>query len=224
MGAFYNLLNTMIGKINSSVKVEAQTLTAEQKAQVRSNIGAMPDTYVPPTQTAEQVGADPAGTAAAAVAAHNSAADAHSDIRGLISGLTTRLNTLADSDDTTLDQLSEIVAYIKANKGLIEGVTTSKVNVADIIDNLTSTDVNKPLSANQGKVLKDLIDAIEEDVAGAVAASDIVDNLTTDDATKVLSAKQGKALKGLVDETNIALAGKPDLSAAEIETLAAAII
>ncbi len=32
------------------------------------------------------------------------------------------------------------------------------VYVADIVDNLTSTYVNKPLSANQGKVLKDLID------------------------------------------------------------------
>ena len=34
----------------------------------------------------------------------------------LITGLTTRLNTLADSDDTTLDQMSEIVEYIKSNK------------------------------------------------------------------------------------------------------------
>ena len=30
-----------------------------------------------------------------------------------------------------------------------------KVNKTDIVDNLTSTDTNKPLSANQGKVLKD---------------------------------------------------------------------
>ena len=33
-----------------------------------------------------------------------------------------------------------------------------KVNKTDIVDNLTSTDTNKPLSANQGKVLKDEID------------------------------------------------------------------
>lgn len=95
-----------------------------------------------------------------AVSNHNTSASAHSDIRDLISILTTRLNTLADSDDTTLDQLSEIVAYIKSNRSLVENVTTNKVNVADIIDNLTSTATNKPLSANQGKVLKDLIDAL----------------------------------------------------------------
>lgn len=96
----------------------------------------------------------------AAVSGHNTSATAHNDIRDLISGLTTRLNALADSDDTTLDQLSEIVAYIKSNKSLIDGITTSKVSVSDIIDDLTSTAANKPLSAKQGKVLKDLIDAI----------------------------------------------------------------
>ena len=73
----------------------------------------------------------------------------------LIEELTTRINTLADSDDTTLDQLSEIVAYIKNNKSLIDGITTSKVNVSDVIDNLASTATNKPLSANQGKNLDD---------------------------------------------------------------------
>lgn len=35
-----------------------------------------------------------------------------------------------------------------------------KVNITDIVDNVTSTDVNKPLSANQGKVLQGQIDAL----------------------------------------------------------------
>lgn len=56
--------------------------------------------------------------------------------------------------------MSEIVAYIKSNKTLIEEVTTNKVNVADIIDNLTTNVANKPLSAAQGVALKALIDAI----------------------------------------------------------------
>lgn len=77
-----------------------------------------------------------------------------------LSELETKLNTIADSDDQTLDQLSEIVAYIKNNKSLIDGITTGKVSVSDIVDNLTSSAANKPLSAKQGKVLKDLIDAI----------------------------------------------------------------
>ena len=41
----------------------------------------------------------------------------------------------------------------------VSQLTTKQAKV-DIIDNLTSTDVSKPLSANQGKVLKDRLDAI----------------------------------------------------------------
>lgn len=78
---------------------------------------------------------------------HNTSTSAHNDIRTLISDLTTRLNAIADSDDTTLDQMSEIVAYIKSNKTLIEQITTNKVSVSDIIDNLTTNVSNKPLSA-----------------------------------------------------------------------------
>lgn len=115
---------------------------------------------IKPSYTATEVGADTSGTAESKVSEHNVAGDAHNDIRLLIQGLTTRLNTLADSDDDTLDQTSEIVAYIKSNKSLIDGITTGKVNVADIIDNLTTNVSNKPLSAAQGVALKALIDGI----------------------------------------------------------------
>ena len=113
-----------------------------------------------PSYTASEVGADQSGTAASQVSAHNTGADTHSDIRLLIQGLTDRLDALADSDDTTLDQLSEVVAYIKSNRDLISSITTSKVGVADIVDNLTTNVANKPLSAAQGVALKALIDAI----------------------------------------------------------------
>lgn len=113
-----------------------------------------------PSYTASEVGADSSGTAAAKVSEHNTSDVSHNDIRLLITGLTNRLNTLANSDDTTLDQMSEVVAYIKSNKSLIEAITTSKVNVTDIIDNLTTNVSNKPLSAKQGVALKALIDNI----------------------------------------------------------------
>ena len=113
-----------------------------------------------PAYTASEVGADASGTAEGKVSAHNTSDMAHNDIRLLIEGLTTRLNALADSDDTTLDQMSEVVAYIKSNKSLIDAITTSKINVSDIIDNLTTNVSNKPLSAAQGVALKALIDGI----------------------------------------------------------------
>lgn len=113
-----------------------------------------------PVYNAEEVGADEKGTAVNTTFAHNTDTDAHSDMRLLIQGLIARLDTVANSSDTDLDQLSEIVAYIKNNKSLIDGVTTSKVNVSDIINNLTTNATDRPLSATQGVVLKALIDAI----------------------------------------------------------------
>lgn len=111
-------------------------------------------------KTASDVGADASGTAENKVSAHNTATDAHNDIRLLVQGLTDRLNTLADSDDETLDQMSEVVAYIKSNKSLIDAITTGKVSVSDIVDNLTTNVSNKPLSAAQGVILKTMIDEI----------------------------------------------------------------
>lgn len=122
-----------------------------------SEVGARPDTWTP---SASEVGADAAGTASGAVAAHNTSGAAHTDLRALIEGLTSRLNALADSDDTTLDQLSEIVAYIKSNKALIDAVTTGKVSTSDIVDNLTTNASGKVLSAAQGVALKAMIDGI----------------------------------------------------------------
>lgn len=105
------------------------------------------------------------------VSAHNIDPNAHTDVRELISGLTNRLNALADSDDTTLDQLSEIVAYIKSNKTLIDAITTSKVSVSDIVDDLITNSSNKPLSAAQGVKLKALIDAIVPITVDSVLSS-----------------------------------------------------
>lgn len=103
---------------------------------------------------------DAVDTASGAVATHNTSNTAHTDLRALIEGLTNRLNALADSDDTTLDQLSEIVTYIKSNKALIDAVTTGKVSVSDIVDNLTTNASGKVLSAAQGVALKAMIDGI----------------------------------------------------------------
>lgn len=100
---------------------------------------------------------------------HNVNNQSHNDIRLLIKGLTDRLNTLMDSEDVDLDQLSEIVTYIKNNKSLIDGVTTNKLNVTDVVNNLTTNVTTKALSASMGVELKRLIDAIEiPDVAGQI--------------------------------------------------------
>ncbi len=124
-----------------------------------------------PSYTAGEIGADPFGTAAAAIQGHNASEVAHDDIRQLIADITARLNAFLDSDDQTLDQASEIVAYIKDNRELIDSITTSKVSVSDIINNLTSTATNKPLSANQGNALKNLIDDLTTVVNGKASSA-----------------------------------------------------
>lgn len=137
----------------------------------------------PPTYTAAEVGADEKGSAAEAlresksytdqqiaaiptpdvsgqIGAHNADAEAHPHIQAIIKELAERLNAVANSDDETLDQIAELVAYIKDNRTLIEQVTTGKVSVSDIVDNLATSASDKPLSAAQGVALKALIDAI----------------------------------------------------------------
>lgn len=108
------------------------------------------------TLNASDVGADEAGT----VSTHNTNTDAHNDIRLELRRLSEIINDVLDSDDVDLNELHEIVAYIKSNSALIAAITVSKVNVADIINNLTTNVADKPLSAAQGVELnKNKLDA-----------------------------------------------------------------
>ena len=60
-----------------------------------------------------------------------------------------------------------------------------KVDKTDIVDNLTSTDTDKPLSANHGKVLKDEVDlkANDSDVVKKTDIVTTIDSASTDDKT-----------------------------------------
>ena len=158
----------------SDPTVPAWAKQPQKPAYTASEVGALPaDTYIPEkvSDLVDDSGhytkpsggipsTDLAGDILTVLEKANTVVQDVSNVQDAVAGLTERLNTLADSDDTTLDQLSEIVVYIKNNKSLIDGITTGKVSVDDIVDNLTSTATNKPLSAKQGKALKDLIDGI----------------------------------------------------------------
>ena len=74
-----------------------------------------------------------------------------------------------------------------------------KVNKTDIVDNLTSTDTDKPLSANQGKVLKDdlgdkasLTTTVKENVVEAINELDAeigdISTLNTTEKTDIVAA------------------------------------
>ena len=112
--------------------------------------------------------ADPKGAAAAVQAnltAHNTNPEAHADIRAVLQELSDWVKDLLDCDDETLNETHEIVEYIKSNKSLIDAITTSKVSVKDIVNDLITEATNKPLSAAQGFALKALIDAMQQTIS-----------------------------------------------------------
>lgn len=114
---------------------------------------------------------DMAHSAQEQITTHNTSNAAHSDLRAELQELANWVKDLLDSDDETLNEMHEVVAYIKSNKELIDAITTSKVSVADIVDNLVTNVANKPLSAAQGVVLKGLIDALQTAVNGKAPTS-----------------------------------------------------
>lgn len=118
------------------------------------------DGYATEKFVTDKISAIPTPDVSGQINTHNTSDTAHNDIRNLIDTLTTKVNNFLDVDDATTDQLSEVLALIEANEGTIESLTSSKVNVADIINNLATNVTNKPLSAAQGVVLKGLIDDI----------------------------------------------------------------
>lgn len=119
-----------------------------------------------PSYTASEVGADPTGTAAVAVSAHNANNEAHSDIRLEIKAIREQLAAFMDVDDETLNELSELIAAIASNQTSIAQLTTGKVSVVDIVNNLVTNASNKPLSAAMGAALAGEIDSVRSSLAG----------------------------------------------------------
>ena len=124
------------------------------------------------------------------ISAHNTDTTSHNDIRVLIQELITKLNNFLDVDEETTDQLSEVLTLINNNKGTLESLTTNKINVSDIIDNLTTANSEKVLSANQGVEIKKLIDALQSAVNGKANTSH---SHTIGDITNLQTSLDGKA-------------------------------
>ena len=184
------IINSMLGNVANERQYSANNPPPYPVTSVNGKTGAV-------SLSATDVVADPAGTAESKTAAlrqdvntqlaaydkstavtnkisaHNVSTESHQDLRQELQALADRLNAALNSDDTSLDDLKEIVAYIKSNKTLIDNVTASKVNVTDIVNNLTTNSANVPLSAAQGVALKLLIDSLEDVVEGKVTEEQV---------------------------------------------------
>ena len=122
------------------------------------------------------------------------------DLYVLVDGTATKVG------DTNIDlseyvKTTDLADYMKTSDadGKFATITTvdGKVNKTDIVDNLTSTDTDKPLSANQGKVLKDEVDlkANDSDVVKKTDISTSIDSASTDDEIPTSKAVETRILK-----------------------------
>ena len=91
---------------------------------------------------------------------------------------------------------AEFDAIATAIDALEQHVDT-KVNISDIIDNLTTSNASKVLSANQGVALKVLIDALQE----------LLNTHTSDDDIHITSSER-MAWNSIEDNVNNAIAQK----------------
>ena len=153
------------------------------------------------------------------ISAHNTSATAHNDIRVLIEDLITKLENFLDIDDVTTDQLSEVITLINNNKDTLESLTTSKINISAIIDNLTTNSANKVLSAAQGVVIKGLIDALQTEVNGKVPTSRTVNGKALSSNIS-LSASDVGALSSSTKYAGSSSAGGSATSAAKLDSSA----
>ena len=150
--------------IVASAPSDAAVIYAIDLPNDTAHIGALWENVILTPTTLSGYGitdAESKGTATSTVNTHNTSTSAHNDIRLLVSELTTKVTNFLNVNDTTKDQLSEIIALIDANADDIEKITSGKINVTDIVDNLTTNITNKPLSASQGVAIKALIDALQ---------------------------------------------------------------
>ena len=96
-------------------------------------------------------------------------------------------------------QTLNVITRAKTLQGAIDELANDKVAIINIVDNLTSADVFKPLSANQGKVLKDdlgdkasLTTTAKENVVEAINELDAeigdISTLNTTEKTDVVAA------------------------------------
>ena len=102
------------------------------------------------------------------------------------------------SANTSIDRLAEVFAFLTGHDDdeTLDAILATKVSIADLVDNLTSELANRALTAKQGKVLKDLIDALTTTVGTKANSSDVYGKTSVynkDEMDTLLSAKQTAA-------------------------------
>lgn len=87
------------------------------------------------------------------VATHNTSNSAHSDIRQAVTNLSSQVESLLGVDGEKLGQMEDLLEQLENSSADIG----NKLNKSDVVNNLTTTDTAKALSAAQGPVIVNLI-------------------------------------------------------------------
>lgn len=121
-------------------------------------------------------------------------------LQSSLSSLSTTVNNFltGEPDDGTIDRLSELVNAINENKDSIDALVADHVKKGEIVNDLTTGGADKVLSAEQGKALKALIDALDA-AKHSHANKDVLDAISKAGSGNLVF--NGKELTG---ETGIA--------------------
>tara|TARA_R110002020_G_scaffold453502_1_gene668397 strand:- start:1848 stop:2333 length:486 start_codon:yes stop_codon:yes gene_type:complete len=119
----------------------------------------------------------------------------NTDLNTSISGLSTQiaaLQTLTASSDLDLDTVQEIVDFIKTTRGSLDTI---------LVNDLTTGGIGKALTAEQGKVLKGLIDAANTAAADLTARVVVLETKVSNlESEQALMQQESANLKSKVSE------------------------
>lgn len=169
-------LDTEVLNVKGDVKILKETTATDDEVALavsdhNANEAAHPAIRSAITEVSNEVkNLNVEGKIADALFSHNTNDESHNDIRILLRELSDKVNHFLDVDDTTKDQLSELLALIDENIEDIENIVAGYVKHTDIINNLTTNLDNKALSAAQGVELKRLIEEVRTQIATAINA------------------------------------------------------
>lgn len=196
---FYELLKGVITKLGLAVRTDVQTLSDEQKAQVRENIGAMSaDVEIPSveglateTYVDDAIAAIPTPDVSGQIETHNTSTTAHSDIREAIAANTSAIELLTNGVSAEeVDSVNDLIQYVKDHGGEVTGMKADiQSNTDAIADKLSYNE--QTLTEEQKAQARINIGFSEADALAIIVETGLVD-IVSDESGAVLKDENDK--------------------------------
>ncbi len=214
---YYNEIDKEL-KFYNGVSWDSPVAAAQTYAQQASQSASDANTSKLAAKTSEDNAKNSEDIASQKALEASQSADSVSEDRIVVEQLESSVQNLAlqvtNDKQTVLNAKTDVETIRDSLQASVNDIA-NKVNISDVQDLLTSTDTTKPLSANQGRILKGFIDNIN-----AIINSD---DTTLDELQEIVNfIKQNKSILDTLGISNIAglqsaLDSKVDTS--EIESL-----